>query len=53
MMATPLHDLLQPEETIHHLRERGVDAVMYSIDTFLFRQLAGSIAKAFVDNTSQ
>ena len=52
MMATPLHDLLQPEETIHHLRERGVDAVMYSIDTFLFRQLAGCIAKAFVDNTS-
>jgi 2-keto-3-deoxy-L-rhamnonate aldolase RhmA len=51
MMATPLHDLLQPEEAIRLLRERGVDAVMYSIDTFLFRQLAGSIAKAFGHDT--
>jgi 2-keto-3-deoxy-L-rhamnonate aldolase RhmA len=48
MMTTPLHDLLQPEDSIRNLRERGANAIMYSIDTFLFRQLAGSIAEAFV-----
>lgn len=47
LMATPLFDLLQYEKNLKDLEKRGVNAVMYSIDTFLFRSFVEKIVKSF------
>ena len=47
LMTTPLFDLLEPAAAMRQMAADDVTAVLYSIDTYLFRALADGIAGAF------